>query len=681
MNTRQQQRHHDGAQEAAYALLDQQHNLSPIPHHFLPPGANNQLAPHTPHNSNANMHTNDSGFFVDYRNVHNTYTHVDDHVRPTDPSIPPPLPPKIPFPRHLPIPPQQSSIIHQYTQNNQQFHQPPYNHSHANVHSNLIHATPPMAYRDSYAQKRLTPATINTTYITMLVDRASYLSWKRGVTNTAMSVGVWPLICSAPPAHMMNSISFDLLPVYPPTCPNYNALFQPSVQEREAWDDWSWRNGLAAHIITSRIDASIEHLVPQPIDPITFTRQTACDMWLALESHFGILNYTFVEGLTDHMALLRLGTGIEQYIKAFTDIKVQLENAGSPLPHEKIAKAFTNGLPSNLSCWQPLIDKYRELRRTNPYGIDFNNMCNHARAIFVDSQTAKAGVPRFIYTNESSESFINPYSRSLPQKPYPSTQTSSQPNSSYESKNCTNCKKLGCIRFSGHTEDECVQPGGGDEGNFAKFTRKPPNIAKVPDTKGGGSWKGKEKEKANVIEDFPTISANNTETANVVYATNPDTIFCYPGAIHEHSYTINELNLNGKESTNVGYNENTTILDTGATSHIFCNRSIFHTYDTSQSCDVRTANCGILKSHARGLVVSKVKVDDTSSNDTLNLGFRNSLHAPDVPVNIVSVGRLMESKFHVLFGSTMAKIFLPPGPDGEPFKHFVVATKVGRLFS
>lgn len=87
-----------------------------------------------------------------------------------------------------------------------------------------------------------------------------------------MLVGVWPLICPPPPTHLVSCVSFNLLPVYPPVCPNYHAIHPPSVKERDDWNEWSWKNGLAAHIVTSRIDPSIEHLVPQPLDPIMFTR-------------------------------------------------------------------------------------------------------------------------------------------------------------------------------------------------------------------------------------------------------------------------------------------------------------------------------------------------------------------------------------------------------------------------
>lgn len=349
-------------------------------------------------------------------------------------------------------------------------------------------------------------------------------------------------------------------------------------------------------------------------------------------------------------------------------------------------KVFTNGLPTTLFCWQPLIDKYRELRRTNPNSIDFTEMCNHARAIFVDSQNIKTGVPRFIYTNKTSESFINPYSHIFPQKPYTpqqsnSSQLSATTHNSDPTRLCTNCKKLGRICFTGHTEDECVQPGGGDEGNFAKLLSKKPNGARVMDQKGGGNWKGGEKEKANVIEEVLSHPTNNIKSANVVYASNPDTIFCYPGAYTEQFFMANEFTRNfSQECAAIGYDDNMTILDTGATSHIFHNRAIFQSYDTAQSCDIRTANCGILTSHAQGLVISNVNVEDDILKTVMKLGFRDSLHAPDVPVNIISVGRLTESKFHILFGPTMAKIFLPPRVDEEPFTRFIIASKIGRLF-
>jgi hypothetical protein len=78
------------------------------------------------------------------------------------------------------------------------------------------------------------------------------------------------------------------------------------------------------------------------------------------------------------------------------------------------------------------------------------------------------------------------------------------------------------------------------------------------------------------------------------------------------------------------------ILDSGATSHLIKDRSLFWSYDPSEANVVKTANHGTLRTNARGDCVALLKY----KGQQRRLRLRGCLHAPDAIVNLLSVGRM-----------------------------------------
>src|SRR5271168_2414634 len=96
-------------------------------------------------------------------------------------------------------------------------------------------------------------------------------------------------------------------------------------------------------------------------------------------------------------------------------------------------------------------------------------------------------------------------------------------------------------------------------------------------------------------------------------------------------------------------------LDSGCTNHIIYNRELFWTYDTAAAVPVKTANCGILTTYAKGDVKFHIKVNGYTITWTLH----NCLHAPDVPINLISVGALQERDLTVTFSKFKTTISFP----------------------
>jgi len=97
------------------------------------------------------------------------------------------------------------------------------------------------------------------------------------------------------------------------------------------------------------------------------------------------------------------------------------------------------------------------------------------------------------------------------------------------------------------------------------------------------------------------------------------------------------------------------ILNSGCMTHIVKYRAYFWTYHTSAVTTVSTANCGTLLTLARGEVCFRITAGGTQQTIYL----RDCLYAPDVPINLLSVGSMQEKHVKTIFNYGMTIIHLP----------------------
>lgn len=98
-----------------------------------------------------------------------------------------------------------------------------------------------------------------------------------------------------------------------------------------------------------------------------------------------------------------------------------------------------------------------------------------------------------------------------------------------------------------------------------------------------------------------------------------------------------------------------SVLDSGCTNHIFRDRSLFWTYDPGLATPVKTANCGFLQTLAQGIVRFRV----VSGGRSVVFVLKDCLHAPDAPINLLSVGAFAEKGVHVTFMQGRTTISFP----------------------
>jgi len=98
-----------------------------------------------------------------------------------------------------------------------------------------------------------------------------------------------------------------------------------------------------------------------------------------------------------------------------------------------------------------------------------------------------------------------------------------------------------------------------------------------------------------------------------------------------------------------------SILDSGCMNHIIQDRSLFWTYHTSLAVPVKTANCGVLETLAKGDVKFCIKCGSQS----VVIVLKDCLHAPSAPINLLSVGEMQEQCMCVHFDEDITTIHFP----------------------
>ena len=118
-----------------------------------------------------------------------------------------------------------------------------------------------------------------------------------------------------------------------------------------------------------------------------------------------------------------------------------------------------------------------------------------------------------------------------------------------------------------------------------------------------------------------------------------------------------------------------SLLDSGCTHHIIRDRTLFHSY-TAKSISVGTANCGSLDAQGTGDVVFRHPFGTRFITFTL----RDCLYAPTAPINLLSVGALVERGMSCLFSpGGITEVSFPP--DHPKFPAFVLSATVSNRLS
>ncbi|HVX00542.1 MAG TPA: hypothetical protein VHA52_08935, partial [Candidatus Babeliaceae bacterium] len=129
--------------------------------------------------------------------------------------------------------------------------------------------------------------------------------------------------------------------------------------------------------------------------------------------------------------------------------------------------------------------------------------------------------------------------------------------------------------------------------------------------------------------------------------------------------------INIPSTSEVTINEDTWILDSGASKHLCTNRKLMSRMENAT--EVITMKCAN-KQSVRLTEIGFVKLRTINGRKESNVILSNVAHAPSFQCNIISVGKLVEAGAKVVFGKNGAMAF---APDGKPV---ITAKKIGNLF-
>ena len=235
-----------------------------------------------------------------------------------------------------------------------------------------------------------------------------------------------------------------------------------------------------------------------------------------------------------------------------------------------------------------------------------------------------------------------------PSNPNVITSTTSHPPRS--ANYCSNCQ------HTGHMIENCWHPGGGQKSPVDHTKMAQAHVANVeiddnPD--GGGTIETPETDEDTTS--IPFAAFVTTPTAAVNNDIYLDWYDIGVTSTYAFSSLFKLLPFESPVSCAFIAGSFNMILNSGCTNHIIRDRALFWTYREDQAVPVKMANCGILNMLAHGDVKFSVPFGD----QRIILILCNCLHAPNAPLNLLSVGAMQEKHMCIHFNEDHMVIHFP----------------------
>jgi hypothetical protein len=487
---------------------------------------------------------------------------------------------------------------------------------------------------------------------------------------------VWTLIdCSNLLGHILGEplpgalYDPDLEPLFPPIITRLS-----SPDEKAEYSEWWNKDKIVSYILTSRLSPSVLGTLPIANAQLGL-RRSARVAYTTLKNNYGAGDYSAVMSIEARLRRLRClpargGVRVPEYISTWRSSYNQMEAAGYPPSSRQALTMFADGLLTNtvsfVNLHDTIITSLNEPDETllpNLYYlfdqvIRLDNIAIRSRTLHNDGRLHNPTIHQ--PPTPTSTTLIPSATNSKPASTStPTDSTPSQPNAMGRSRKCNNCGGVG------HTDATCFQSGGGMEGRRDEYLANRPARAQVhlanTDITPDGEIELEQIDETVLTDEFAAMSLTLTNDIELsTYNLSPTATLC------DQSYEPIVLAALSKQFNSA--------LDSACTNHIIRDHNLFHTYDTNGALPVKTANCGILPTLAMGDVKFRLNIEGRSITWTL----KNCLHAPAVPINLISVGALQENHLSINFSFQKTTISFPmthPHLKGLSFD----ATVVNRL--
>ena len=500
------------------------------------------------------------------------------------------------------------------------------------------------------------PSLPSTKDIPLLSGASTWTPWNTQVRALIMHSGAFSHIADTPTIAQV--FDPDLIPSYPPD----SLTITSTTADYETFSNWWTTDGIASHILTTRLSADVNSSVPLPNERAG-ERRSARFIYETLRRLYGCGDFASAAVVEEKLRGLRCASmsGISQFMITWRAGINLMQSAGHLPSNRNLLLQFVDGLPvrhnGSLTMLRdsvvqslngpdatlpPLWDVFQ---RVETIGSDYD--CTRLR-----TSTANTPSSNNRTTNSST-----------------SNQATANPATSAGAASTSTCDNCGGL----HPTSDCFQKGGAMEGRRDEVLAarrsarrsahanlalsKPTTASKKKDSVSTSATTSNlvppDKPSPTPKVDAPSLSLVAMSVAPV----NEITFDSYAMPVHEFFDELTNAYMAFPPQLD-------TILDSGCTSHIFRDRSLFWNYREDTSTSIRTANCGILSTLGRG----DVKVRLSIGGQTITWTLQNCLHAPDVPVNLISVGLLQNSGMTIAFGKGSTILSFPPSHGSLSFE-------------
>lgn len=457
-------------------------------------------------------------------------------------------------------------------------------------------------------------STLKLSHIPLLENSVTYPEWRHYISQVLIDEGHW--------GHVEGSAdTYAIHPKVPQPAPLSVTSGAELTKKFKTW--WKDDNRTLG-IITRRLSrVTFDNL---SIKETTMVRS----VWEELKVKYAHVDIAAQFELKEQLMNVKLKdhTDLDNYLAQFRTGREHLLAMDVPFPESDMVHQIVHGLPFNgtwpnfkqlmIQLMQDHIDVERQSKAKGlvaaaPDSL-LDRICQHitveCHRLQSDAASAKRSGPGSEYLGlaNASDSLGAKSGDNRPIRKHDKNPLS------------VRCTMPGCKGVRSHDHDHCFAPGGGMEGQ------------------GPGKKSGKS-ESASVAADTGKAPAGE-----IVCAMIKD--------IPEEAALASFL---GNDSS---------LLDSGATSHLVKVQDLFHTYSKDDARSVTTANLGTLTTHGGGTCVADV----TFRGRTIHMWFTNCLHAPSAAVNLISVGRLVKAKIKCSFeddGSVTLSQSGKPFADGS----------------
>ena len=512
------------------------------------------------------------------------------------------------------------------------------------------------------------------THIPVLTSKLDFFAWDEGVTSLIRANNLFGHILD--PSTHVDPTRPDLAPTPAPVLSTSS-----TAREIDASNRWWADDNIVQHILLSRLGSIPRGLLPAS----NIVTRTALSIYKLLLQYYGTSNFADCTELLNSLHNSVCTTGrIQEYVSKWRIGLSKLQSARFVFNIKICIGLFVRGLPS--------IPAFNSLRADLPRRI----------ATIVDDQDFGAFISLTETVLELDTIFRpTPQSQSSRQSRMPSVPISTAPAPTTSStapadpasrvpkkdQTCTNCKSRG-LRGVGHTDGTCFQPGGGMEGRreeyltnkgriHAMFAEYLENALLLPDQQPHSAPASRSS--SPIISPAVDNDFSLSPIANFcVASTMPNTDIrdeLYIGRDIELLSSLALASIDFSSAALVSLTSmHNALLDSGCTHHIIRDLTLFCNY-SAQHISVGTANCGSLAALGTGDVEFRYPFRERHVTFTL----RGCLYAPSAPINLLSVGALVERGMSCLFSpGGITKVFYPDNHPKLPGFSFS-ATVVNRL--